>query len=345
MVEKERRKSETEAPLVTFALLAYNQEQYIREAIEGAFSQDYGNLEIILSDDCSDDNTFEIMKECAAAYSGPHRVKINKNEYNLCTLGHFFKVSDLASGQLMVLSAADDISFPKRVSLTVRAWQETGASAVFSDYSLIDDEGMVLNEKFSPGKHSKMLERVFGRACEFEIHGASSAYDVRFVKSLPRPSDRFLFEDSYMTFMLSLFDRQCHKIDEALVFYRQHSTSLSNNLVSSNINNEKSHNLALLAPYRNRYELSLFLYCFAVNISSSSFNEKEYVKYINGFKCKSEWFKWGLCSRVRFLVSGVYSPEFRSWMIPRLFGLNMFVYLKVYKLWLAGRLRRLFSGL
>lgn len=55
-------------PLVTFALFAYNQEKYIREAVDGAFSQTYEPLEIILSDDCSSDRTFEIMQEMAAAY-------------------------------------------------------------------------------------------------------------------------------------------------------------------------------------------------------------------------------------------------------------------------------------
>jgi len=41
-----------ERPLLTFALFGYNQEQYIREAVEGAFAQTYSPLEIILSDDC-----------------------------------------------------------------------------------------------------------------------------------------------------------------------------------------------------------------------------------------------------------------------------------------------------
>ena len=59
-------------PLVTFALFAYNQEKYIREAVEGTFSQTYEPLEIILSDDCSSDRTFEIMEEMAATYDGPH---------------------------------------------------------------------------------------------------------------------------------------------------------------------------------------------------------------------------------------------------------------------------------
>jgi len=43
----------TDRPLVTFALLAYNQEEFIREAVEGAFALTYEQLEIILSDDCS----------------------------------------------------------------------------------------------------------------------------------------------------------------------------------------------------------------------------------------------------------------------------------------------------
>lgn len=49
----------TECPLVTFALFTFNQQEYVRDAIEGAFSQTYEPLEIILSDNCSSDRTFE----------------------------------------------------------------------------------------------------------------------------------------------------------------------------------------------------------------------------------------------------------------------------------------------
>lgn len=70
---------ETERPLVTFALFACNQEKYIREAVEGAFSQSYEPLEIILSDDCSSDRTFE-MREMAAEYKGAHRLGLQNSE-------------------------------------------------------------------------------------------------------------------------------------------------------------------------------------------------------------------------------------------------------------------------
>ncbi len=55
-----------ERPLVSFVLLAYNQERYVEEAIAGAFAQDYSPLEIILSDDCSTDGTYAIMQRMAA---------------------------------------------------------------------------------------------------------------------------------------------------------------------------------------------------------------------------------------------------------------------------------------
>lgn len=63
----------TYRPLVTFKLFAYNQEDYTREAVQGAFAQADEPLEIILSDDCSCDRTYQIMQEMAVAYRGPHQ--------------------------------------------------------------------------------------------------------------------------------------------------------------------------------------------------------------------------------------------------------------------------------
>jgi cellulose synthase/poly-beta-1,6-N-acetylglucosamine synthase-like glycosyltransferase len=62
------------SPLITLFVYAFNHEKFIREAVEGAFAQTYNPLEIILSDDCSTDRTYEIMQEMAERYSGPHKV-------------------------------------------------------------------------------------------------------------------------------------------------------------------------------------------------------------------------------------------------------------------------------
>ena len=79
-------------PPVTLFVLAYNQEALVRAAIEGAFAQTYQPLEIILSDDASPDGTFAVMQAMAAAYSGPHRVILNRNPANLGLTAHVSRV-------------------------------------------------------------------------------------------------------------------------------------------------------------------------------------------------------------------------------------------------------------
>ena len=107
-------------PLITFALFAYNQEKFIREALAGAFAQTYSPLEIILSDDCSTDRTFEIMQEMTASYRGHHRVILNRNSQNLGVANHVNYILDLAQGDYIVLAAGDDISLPHRVTIVVQ---------------------------------------------------------------------------------------------------------------------------------------------------------------------------------------------------------------------------------
>lgn len=135
-------------PLVTFAVIAYNQERYIREAIEGAFAQTYQPLEIILSDDCSPDRTFEIMQEMAAAYTGPHKVVLNRNEPNLRLVPHIDRVMELVCGEFIVVNAGDDISYPDRTSTLVDLWRESQGNCILAHSSahLILEDGTIVEE-------------------------------------------------------------------------------------------------------------------------------------------------------------------------------------------------------
>ena len=70
--------SDNSSPLVTFAILAYNQVGFIEVAVNAALAQDYPNLEIIISDDCSEDDTYKIIQNIVKNYAGPHKLIINK---------------------------------------------------------------------------------------------------------------------------------------------------------------------------------------------------------------------------------------------------------------------------
>ena len=95
-------------PLVTFAVFGYNQEKYIREAVESALAQSYEPMEVVLSDDCSTDQTFEIMQEMARSYVGNKIVIARRTHANLGTFLHVVDVANIAKGELLVLAAGDE---------------------------------------------------------------------------------------------------------------------------------------------------------------------------------------------------------------------------------------------
>lgn len=126
-----------EYPLVSFRVIAYNQEKYIEECVRGAFAQDYPNLEIILSDDCSTDSTFEIMKRLVDEYKGPHKVILNRNENNIGLSAHSVKVTSMSHGVFLIGNGGDDYSVPNRVSLSVKAIMESNVDAIsFNFYKI-----------------------------------------------------------------------------------------------------------------------------------------------------------------------------------------------------------------
>jgi len=107
-------------PLVSYCLFTYNQEKFILDAIHSAFAQTYENLEIIISDDCSTDGTYELVKKAVEEYKGFHIVRINRNEQNMGIAKHVKKVlHELAKGEIIAMAAGDDVSSPNRVQVSV----------------------------------------------------------------------------------------------------------------------------------------------------------------------------------------------------------------------------------
>ena len=139
-------------PLVSFCVLGFNQEDFIREAVEGAFAQTYRPLEIVLSDDCSADRTFEIMREMAEAYDGPHRVVLSRNERNRGIVGNVNALMEASRGELIVKSDGDDVSLPDRAERLAEAWLASGRrfKSLCSDVMRMDVEGRDIGRLGTP---------------------------------------------------------------------------------------------------------------------------------------------------------------------------------------------------
>lgn len=97
---------------ISVVIPAYNASMYLQEAIESILRQTFGHYEIIIIDDCSSDNTWDIIQLFARK---DLRIKAYQNEKNLGIAGNRNKGVALAKGKYLVWQDADDVSLPKRI--------------------------------------------------------------------------------------------------------------------------------------------------------------------------------------------------------------------------------------
>jgi len=209
-------------PLVSFCLFAYNQEKYIREAVEGALNQTYIPLEIILSDDFSTDNTFQIIKEMCINYKGPHTLILNRNKQNMGIGGHYSKIIEMSHGEFILSAAGDDISHSQRAEIMVREWEKSNYKKhvlFHSGRRSINSLSDILNEVYEP-KYSEIVNYP-------ELLIKNGAYATGCTIGYPKTlyefygplHDGILNEDAALTFRASLLDGVI-LIKELLVDYR-----------------------------------------------------------------------------------------------------------------------------
>ena len=206
---------------MTIGVKAYRQEHLVRQAIESAFAQTYQPLEIILSDDCSPDGTFAVMEEMAAAYRGPHAVRLNRNPANLGIAMHSNRIWQLSSGTLLASCAGDDIAEPAKVERLVEAWR-AGAGRVMAVHSCmmqIDEAGREIGLRLPPkvARENPSAKDWIARSA-YAI-GATALYDRRLIDFFGYLPECCLVEDTPMFFRATLLGRIAY-VDEPLVRYR-----------------------------------------------------------------------------------------------------------------------------
>lgn len=211
----------TSLPLVTFVVMCYNQEQYIREALEGAFAQTYEPLEILISDDCSRDRTFEVVQEMVNTYLGPHNVVCRKNETNGGIAAHLNKINSLVNGELIVIAAGDDISLPHRTEKLVA---EYTASNKETNYFYSSAREMTLSGSLqgivtSPGADCASSKLRTALSPYPLAIGATQAWTRALIDSFSPFHADVWAEDQILGFRGVLLGEVCF-IDEALVCYR-----------------------------------------------------------------------------------------------------------------------------
>lgn len=146
-------------PLVSVLMPAYNAEKYIGEAIESILNQTYKNLELIIIDDCSTDDTWKIIQEYQKKDKRIIGVINNKNLKLSLTLN---KGIQMAKGEYIARMDADDISTSDRIQNQVEFLEQNKEVGILGGImEIIDTKGNYLGKRSYPQDDKLIRKKLF----------------------------------------------------------------------------------------------------------------------------------------------------------------------------------------
>jgi glycosyltransferase involved in cell wall biosynthesis len=221
--------------MVSFCIVTYNQEAFVREAIEAALRQNYSDIEFIISDDCSTDFTFEVIQSTIRRQQIPAPIKVLKNPVNLGMGGNINRIVEAAKGDIIVIAAGDDISHPDRTRCSVEAFRRYSGQvhSVYSDHlaftTLSDEDREKYAARRYDGTNSEYLR---GNLADFILHmrpmvtGATHAWHRDVFQKFGPLGPKTRFEDLAISFRSLSMGGICW-IRDPLVLYRRHDSNMS----------------------------------------------------------------------------------------------------------------------
>jgi glycosyltransferase involved in cell wall biosynthesis len=210
--------------LISIVLPVYNGEKYLAMSIESCLNQTYENIELIIVNDCSTDDTLGIANRFAES---DNRVKIINNRENKklpasLNIGH-----REAKGDLLTWTSDDNIFELNALEIMLNVILEKNVDIAYSNFYLIDNDGYKIREVELLG-----IENIIFGNC---ISCCFLYKKEVFLRNIGYDENLFLAED-YDFWLRSLLHSRFFQIKRALYSYRKHSDSLTNQIA---VNKEK----------------------------------------------------------------------------------------------------------
>jgi glycosyltransferase involved in cell wall biosynthesis len=126
-------------PLVSICLPVFNHQHYLHETIRSIQNQTYPNIEIIAVDDCSVDESYEVLR----AYESKNFI-VQRNDKNLGMKGNWNRCLDFASGKYIKMMGADDLLMSDCIAKQVEVLESVDVDLVSSNRCVISGNGRTL---------------------------------------------------------------------------------------------------------------------------------------------------------------------------------------------------------
>jgi glycosyltransferase involved in cell wall biosynthesis len=252
-----------EEPLVSVILPCYNCEKYVEKAIVSILNQTYKNIEIIITDDCSTDNTLSIIETLAKQ---DKRIILIRNKSNLKIIETLNNSIDIAHGRYIARMDADDISLPKRIEKQVHFLEYHPEYAICGTNAWhINKSGRIIGTSILPYT-SEEIERTkfFGNPF---YH--SSVMIKKDLINLSRYNSNYIHAEDYELWLSLLLEYKGANLRDRLIKYRIHGDSVCHKYKYEQ--NETLVNIfSKYLTYGNFDIARLYVYCFYFRIDNTS---------------------------------------------------------------------------
>ncbi len=263
---------------VSIALCTYNSGRYLVPLFESLLTQTVAPNEIICCDDCSTDDTKEVLLKLQKQY--PSIVKIYLNEKNIGYIKNFEQCLGICSNEMIAIADHDDIWLPRKVEKLLNCLGQS--LLAYSDSIFMDSEGNIMNRQIST--QYNLVTHPDPRAFAFSncVWGHTALLKKELLKyAFPIPPNAPY--DIWLGFIAASVSSVSY-INEPLTLWRQHSgTYTSNSYKRKQKSNQK------YIDWKERLEW-LQLIAFSKHNRHKHFMEK--LSYL--YKIKKNRFSWEL---------------------------------------------------
>ena len=210
--------------LVSVIMPSYNTGRFIAESIRSVLVQTYTEWELIIVDDCSTDDTLNIIDDIIrnAATDKAIQIRIFKNEKNSGAAFSRNRALREAHGKYVAFLDSDDLWAHDKLEKQVCFMGENGYDFTYTKYSEIDENGISLGVTVGGPSHigKTGMFNYCWPGCLTVMYNREIVGDIQ-VSPIQKNND-------YAMWLKIVRKAKCHLLDESLAFYRKRQGSISN---------------------------------------------------------------------------------------------------------------------
>lgn len=262
-------------PLVSIVIPCYNHAQFVQETIQSVIDQDYENIELIIIDDGSKDNSVEVIQEMISSceerfvrFEFRHR----PNQGLCATLN---EALEWCEGEFFAPVASDDIYLPSKITPQVKyLLNNLDCGAVFSGAKVTNQKGVTVVIRPAKDKKYYFKDIIFN---QYSIFTPSQLLRLKLVRDVGGFDEGIMLEDWYIFLKISEIGYSLDSLAGVNVCYRRHLNNTTNNTELMHIERKK-----VLDFYKDNslYEEALVEFLFTKSRELIPYSKKDSIKFL-----------------------------------------------------------------